>query len=81
MNKQNLQNLADLPPERRREIARMGGRASAAERARQSEIKAAVRYALLKMEYLDAADEELKAEWREFQRWRKRQKKHRTPRK
>lgn len=74
MNEKNLQNLADLPPERRREIASMGGKASAEERARQMKIRCAVKYALLRQEYLDEASEELKAEWKEFQQWRRKKK-------
>ena len=71
MNKKNLQNLADLPPERRREIARMGGKASARVRAQKKEFQETVKWTLLKIQYLDEANEELTAEWKEFQRWRR----------
>lgn len=37
MNPDNLRSLADLPPERRREIARMGGKASGIERTRRAQ--------------------------------------------
>lgn len=78
MNEKNLQNIADLPPERRREIARMGGKASGIERARRTYMKQSAREIILKMHYFYEAEEELEAEWKEFQRWRrqKRRKHH-----
>lgn len=80
MNEKNLQNLANLPPERRSEIARMGGKASAQARAQKKEFRETVKWTLLKIQYLDEANEELTAEWKEFQQWRRR-KKRRTSRK
>lgn len=74
MNEKNLQNLADLPLERRREIARMGGKSSAEKRAQQKEFREVVKWTLLKIQYLDEANEELTAEWKEFQQWRRRKK-------
>lgn len=81
MNPDNLRNLADLPPERRREIARMGGKASGIERARRAYMKQSAREIILKMYYFNEAAAELEAEWKEFQRWRRRKKKHHTSRK
>lgn len=81
MNPDNLRNLADLPPERRREIARMGGKASGIERARRTYMKQSAREIILKMYYFDEAAAELEAEWKEFQCWRRRKKKHSTSRK
>lgn len=75
MNEKNLLNLADLPPERRREIARMGGNASGLERARRAYMKQSAREIVLKMYYFNEAADELEAEWKEFQRWRKRKEK------
>ncbi len=72
MNPDNLRSLADLPPERRREIARMGGKASGIERARRAYMKQSAREIILKMHYFYEAEEELEAEWKEFQRWRRR---------
>lgn len=72
MNPDNLRSLADLPPERRREIARMGGKASGIERARRAYMKQSAREIILKMHYF------YEAEWKEFQRWRRRKKKHST---
>lgn len=74
MNPDNLHNLADLPPERRREIARMGGKASGLERARRAYMKQSAREIILKMYYFDEAASELETEWKEFQRWRRRKK-------
>lgn len=78
MNEKNLQNIADLPPDRRRELARMGGKASGIERARRAYMKQSAREIILKMHYFYEAEEELEAEWKEFQRWRrqKRRKHH-----
>lgn len=81
MNPDNLRSLADLPPERRREIARMGGKASGIERARRAYMKQSAREIILKMHYFYEAEEELEAEWKEFQRWRRRKKKRSTSRK
>lgn len=78
MNPDNLRSLADQPPERRREIARMGGTASGIERARRAYMKQSAREIILKMHYFYEAEEELEAEWKEFQRWRRRKKKHST---
>jgi len=50
MNPDNLRSLADLPPERRREIARMGGKASGIERARRAYMKQSAREIILKMQ-------------------------------
>ena len=74
MNEKNLLNMAELPPERRREIARMGGKASGIERARRAYMKQSAREIILKMCYFNEAADELQAEWKEFQRWRKRKK-------
>ena len=49
MNPDNLRSLADQPPERRREIARMGGKASGIERARRAYMKQSAREIILKM--------------------------------
>ena len=65
MNPDNLRSLADLPPERRREIARMGGKASGIERARRAYMKQSAREIILKMHYFYEAEEELEAEWKE----------------
>lgn len=78
MNPDNLRSLADLPPERRREIARMGGKASGIERDRRAYMKQSAREIILKMYYFNEAAAELEAEWKEFQRWRRRKKKHST---
>ena len=75
MNPDNLRSLADLPPERRREIARMGGKASGIERARRAYMKQSAREIILKMHYFYEAEEELETEWKEFQRWRRQKKK------
>lgn len=74
MNEKNLLNMSDLPPERRREIARMGGKASGIERARRAYMKQSAREIILKMYYFNEAADELGAEWKEFQRWRRRKK-------
>ena len=58
MNPDNLRSLADLPPERRREIARMGGKASGIERARRAYMKQSAREIILKMHYFYEAEEE-----------------------
>ena len=78
MNPDNLRSLADLPPERRREIARMGGKASGIERALRAYMKQSAREIILKMHYFYEAEEELEAEWKEFQHWRRRKKKRST---
>ena len=75
MNEKNLLNLAELPPERRREIAQQGGRASGLERARRAYMKQSAREIILKMYYFNEAAAELETEWKEFQRWRKRKEK------
>ena len=81
VNPDNLRSLADLPPERRREIARMGGKASGIERARRAYMKQSAREIILKMHYFYEDEEELENEWKEFQRWRRRKKKRSTSRK
>ena len=68
MNPDNLRSLADQPPERRREIARMGGTASGIERARRAYMKQSAREIILKMHYFSEDEEELETEWKEFQR-------------
>ena len=78
VNPDNLRSLADLPSERRREISRMGGKASGIERARRAYMKQSAREIILKMHYFYEAEEELEAEWKEFQRWRRRKKKRST---
>lgn len=78
MNPDNLRSLADRPPERRREIAQMGGKASGIERARRAYMKQSAREIILKMHYFYEDEEELETEWKEFQRWRRRKKKHST---
>lgn len=75
MNEKNLLNLAELPPDRRREIAQQGGKASGLERARRAYMKQSAREIILKMYYFNEAAAELEAEWKEFQRWRKRKEK------
>lgn len=75
MNEKNLLNLAELPPERRREIAQQGGKASGIERARRAYMKQSAREIILKMYYFNEAAAELEAEWKEFQRWRRRKEK------
>ena len=75
MNENNLLNLAELPPDRRREIAQKGGKASGLERARRAYMKQSAREIILKMYYFNEAADELAAEWKEFQRWRKRKEK------
>lgn len=41
-------------------------------------MKQSAREIILKMHYFYEAEEELEAEWKEFQRWRRRKKKHST---
>lgn len=56
----------------------MGGKASGIERARRAYMKQSAREIILKMHYFYEAEEELEAEWKEFQRWRRRKKKRST---
>ena len=53
-------------------------KASGIERARRAYMKQSAREIILKMHYFYEAEEELEAEWKEFQRWRRRKKKHST---
>lgn len=59
----------------------MGGKASGIERARRAYMKQSAREIILKMHYFYKAEEELEAEWKEFQRWRRRKKKRSPSRK
>ncbi len=59
----------------------MGGKASGIERARRAYMKQSAREIILKMHYFYEAEEELEAEWKEFQRWRRWKKKRSTSRK
>lgn len=78
MNEQNLIPFGKMSPERHRELSRMGGIASGQTRARRAYMKAAAREILLRMVYFRDADEQLKAEWAAFQRWRRSEKKRRS---
>lgn len=78
MNEKNLVPFGQIPPERHRELSRLGGIASGRARARRAYMKAAAREMQLRMVYFRDADDELKAEWAEFQRWRRTEKKRRV---
>ena len=74
MNDENLITFNQMQPERHKELSRLGGIASGQTRAR----KAAAREMQLRMVYFKDADADLKAEWAEFQRWRRSEKKRRV---
>lgn len=80
MCKKNLVSLADQSPQRRREIARLGGIASGTARARRAYMKQIARELILRQVYFAQASEELAAEWAEFQRWRRMQRKRKSAR-
>ena len=61
-----------------KELSRLGGIASGQTRARRANMKAAAREMQLRMVYFKDADADLKAEWAEFQRWRRSEKKRRV---
>lgn len=72
---ENLVSLADLPPEDRREIARMGGIASGRRRRHLAQLrKAAFLYAEIKADQADREEREAQR-----RRQRKRKKKPRRP--
>ncbi len=78
MNEQNLVPFGKMSPERQREISRMGGIASGQARARRAYMRAKARELQLRMVYFEDASEELQAEWADFQRWRRTERKRRA---
>lgn len=78
MNDENLITFNQMRPERHKELSRLGGIASGQTRARRAYMKAAAREMQLRMVYFKDADADLKAEWTEFQRWRRSEKKRRV---
>jgi hypothetical protein len=78
MNDENLITFKQMQPERHKELSRLGGIASGQTRARRAYMKAAAREIQLRMVYFKDADADLKAEWAEFQRWRRSEKKRRV---
>ena len=78
MNEKNLVSFGEMAPERHKELSRLGGIASGQTRARRAYMKAAAREIQLRMVYFKDADADLKAEWAEFQRWRRSEKKRRV---
>ena len=78
MNDENLITFNQMQPERHKELSRLGGITSGQTRARRAYMKAAAREIQLRMVYFKDADADLKAEWTEFQRWRRSEKKRRV---
>ena len=74
-NEKNLIPFNKRTESEQREIAQQGGKASGLERARRAYMKQSAREIILKMYYFNEAAAELEAEWKEFQRWRKRKEK------
>ena len=72
MNNKNLVPFGELPPERRKELARMGGIASGEARRRKAYMKAVAREMILRTVYFREMEAELETEWRAFQAWRRR---------
>ena len=78
MNDENLITFNQMQPERHKELSWLGGIASGQTRAWRAYMKAAAREMQLRMVYFKDADADLKAEWAEFQRWRRSEKKRRV---
>ena len=78
MNDENLITFNQMQPERHKELSRLRRSATGPRRGRFCYMKAAAREMQLRMVYFKDADADLKAEWAEFQRWRRSEKKRRV---